>query len=389
MDRPEGLTLSNWIDAPHNRWGFWHVREMTRSARISRGDGPVTALPRDDRSFDDVVFEHEGEQVTWERFLTETYSDALVVIHDAKIVNEWYVDGYGPADTHLLMSCSKSLTATFLGVLVGDGRVDPLATVPGYIPRLRGTAWEGCTVQAVLDMRTGTGFDESDYGDPMSDGRLIEEVSGYRPRTREGLPSDTAAWIEQIENVREHGGVFEYRSILSDVLAWIIQEVTGKPFAVAFSEEVWGRIGAERDADIIVDEAGFPVVEGGICTSARDFARFGLMCLSGGEIGGRRVIPSEWLARLRARDQDLIDAYVATQGLDPAFPDACYHDQWWVLDPDAGIFSGYGINGQQLLIHPPSQTVVAKFSTWPTADSALELQDAGLTALCAYLGSHG
>ncbi|MEX0991729.1 MAG: serine hydrolase [Actinomycetota bacterium] len=385
MDRPEGLTLSNWLDAPYNRWGFWHVRQMTRTARISRGEGPVTHLPRAERSFDDIVVEYEGERFDWDRYLAETFTDALVVIHDGTLIHEWYAGGYGPTDTHLLMSCSKSLTATYLGVLVGDGRVDPLATVPDYIPRLRGTAWEGCIVQSVLDMRAGARFDESDYDNPESDGRLIEEVSGYRPRVREGLPADTAAWIAGIENEREHGGIFEYRSILTDVLAWIIQEVTGEHFATGFSRDVWSRIGAERDADLIVDEAGFPVVEGGISTSARDFARFGLMCLQGGEIDGKRVIPADWLGRLQVRDQDLIDAYIATQGVDPAFPDSFYHDQWWVLDPAAGIYSGYGINGQQLLIHHPSETVVAKFSTWPTADSGLGLQDAGLAAACGRL----
>ena len=32
---------------------------------------------------------------------------------------------------------------------------------------------------------------------------------------------------------------------------------------------------------------------------------------------------------------------------------------------EAGIYSGYGINGQQLFVHHPSNTVIARFSTWP------------------------
>lgn len=382
MERPQGLTTSNWIDAPQNRWGFWHVREMTKTARISRGDGPISDLPRREMVLDDFIVPHEGRELGWGQFLTETYSDAMVVLHAGELVYEWYADGYGPSDTHLLMSCSKSLTATSIGALVGRGVIDVSRAVPAYVARLSGTAWEGCTVQDVLDMRAGTKFDESDYDDAMSDGRLIEEISGYRPRVTAGLAANTEDLIATIENIRPHGSEFEYRSILTDVLAWIVQEVTGEHFATAFSRDIWSQIGAERDAEVIVDDAGFPAAEGGICTTARDFARFGLLALQQGEIDGRRVVPAAWFARLRERDQGLIDAFGVTQEVDPAWPDSCYHDQWWVIDPGQGIFCGYGINGQQLLIHPPSDTVIAKFSTWPTADNALALQDAGLFALC-------
>ena len=387
--RPEGLTLQNWIDAPFNRWGFWHVRELTRSARISRGTGPVTELPADPRPLDDLVIEHDGRSVTWEEWLAATQTDAIAIVREGRLVHEWTTEGYGPADTHLLMSCSKSLTSLCVGSLVADGLIDPQGAVVDHLPQLRGGSLEGATVQHVLDMRTGTAFNEEDYDDPMSDGRLIEEVSGYRPRTIDDLPADTAAWIATLGNDQEHGGPFRYRSILTDVLAWIVQEVTGRPFAEVFAERIWGPIGAERDADLIVDESGFPVVEGGISTTVRDFARVGLMCLQEGEIDGRRVLPAEWLRRLRARDPELIDAYAATQEVEPGFPDSCYHDQWWVADPAAGHFSGYGINGQQLLIHHPSQTVIAKFSTWPNGyiHRTSTLQDAGLLAVCESLES--
>lgn len=385
--RPDGLTLQNWPEAPYNRWGFWHVREMARTARISRGTGSVTDLPRaaSPLDFDQIVVDHEGSSFPWADWLTATQTDAMVVLHEGNLIYEWYIDGYGPTDTHLLMSCSKSLTSLCLGTLVAEDLVDTTKPVTDYIPRLRGTSFDGATVQHVLDMRTGSIFDETDYDDPMSDGHLIEEVSGYRPREHDDLPVDTQAWIAGLQNDREHGGVFEYRSILSDVLAWIIEDITGQPFTQAFSERIWGGIGAERDADVVVDDAGFPAVEGGICTTIRDFARVGLMCLGEGEIDGRRVLPADWFARLREDDQDLLAAYTATHGVDPSWPNARYHDQWWVIDPAIGMYSGYGINGQQLLIHPPSKTVVAKFSTWRTADSGLALQDAGVVAICDLL----
>jgi CubicO group peptidase (beta-lactamase class C family) len=354
---PERLVTSdNWIEGPFNRWGFLHVRELARTARISRGAGPVTELPSDPRDLTGVAV----EGLPLATALDEAYVDGICVVQDGAVVFEHYVDGMRPDDTHLCMSVSKSLTATLIGVLVGEGVLDPAGAVTGYIPLLRGTAWEGCTIQHLLDMRAGTRFDEDDYSDLESDGVLLEFISGYRTHRRPDLPPDTYTWIAGMDNDREHGAPFKYRSILTDVLAWAAASATGTSFPELFSDRIWSRIGAERDADIIVDAAGFPVVEGGICTSLRDLARFGLMHLREGD----GVVPADWIRRVRDPGPELIETF-ADDTILAGFPNACYHDCWWISDPDAGVYSGYGINGQQLLVHHPTRTVIARFSTWP------------------------
>jgi CubicO group peptidase (beta-lactamase class C family) len=343
------VTPDNWIDGPFNRWGFLHVRELARTARISRGDGPVRELPVGDDIGD--------AELT--RALDATYTDGICVVHAGRIVLEHYVDGMRPHDTHLLMSVSKSLTATLIGVLAGEGAVDPGAGVTDYIAELRGTSWDGCTVQHCLDMRAGTKFNEEDYGDGQSDGVLIDEVSGYRTLRTPGLPPDTYTWIKGLPNDGEHGGPFRYRSILTDVLAWVAAEATGTRFPDLLADRLWSRIGAERDAEIIVDAAGFPAAEGGICTTLRDLARVGLQYLEGGD-----VVPDEWRARLRAEDPERRAAFEGDE-VRERFPASSYHDCWWITDAEAGIYSGYGINGQQLFLHHPTDTVIARFSTWP------------------------
>jgi CubicO group peptidase (beta-lactamase class C family) len=362
---PERLvTGDNWIDGPFNRWGFLHVRELARTARISRGDGPVRQLPSAPRpELASVPVTFEGATVPFSDALAQTYTDGICVVQDGQVVFEHYVDGMRPDDTHLLMSVSKSLTATVVGVLVGRGVLDPAADVTDYIAALRGTAWQGCTLQHLLDMRAGTRFDEDDYADPDSDGVLIEYISGYRPNPRTDLAADTYQWIMALDIDRQHGSDFKYRSILTDVLAWAAVEATGIRFPDLFSQLVWSQLGAEQDADIIVDQAGFAVVEGGICTTLRDLARLGLMHLADGRVDDRQVVPAEWIGRLLVRDDELIRAYAPSYQADR--PNACYHDQWWIWDAEQGIYSGSGINGQQLLIHRPTNTVIAKFSSWP------------------------
>jgi CubicO group peptidase (beta-lactamase class C family) len=373
---------SNWIDSPHNRWGFLHVRELTRTARI-RGAGAASPLPRDERSLDTVSFEHDGRTWNLVAMFDATYTDGLMIVHDGAVVFERYGGLMLPDDTHLLMSVSKSLTSTLAGVLVGNGALDTAACVPDYVTSLHGTAWEGCTLQHLLDMRAGTRFDEDDYDNPDSDGRLIEQISGYTSPSRNDLPANTYEWIAQLTNATRHGGQFQYRSILPDVLAWVMTEATGKTFPELFSDHIWSQFAA-HDADVIVDSAGFPVVEGGICTTLEDLTRFGLMWLQRGSFAERQIVPNDWTHRPTTHVPELTDAFSVPRDSQRVGPNACYHDYWWVYDSKAGVYCGLGINGQQLMIHHPSNTVIAKFSTWPKRmDFALaDLTDAGLLAIC-------
>ena len=85
-----------------------------------------------------------------------------------------------PGVPHLLMSVSKSVTSTVVGVLVGRGLLDASALVTEFVPELHGTLLEGATVQHLFDMRAGTRFDE-DYDNPEADVRTYERVYLWRP----------------------------------------------------------------------------------------------------------------------------------------------------------------------------------------------------------------
>jgi CubicO group peptidase (beta-lactamase class C family) len=379
--RRVGLTRVNWLDAPYNRLGFRHVPELTRTAKISRGAGPVVALPRAERALDDFEFEHEGRSLDLRTMLEETCSDGFLVIHDGSVLSEHYFNGMVASDTHLLMSVSKSINAALCGVLRGLGLVTPEDLVTDHIDQLRMTAWEGCTVQHLLDMRVGVrwDFDVDEY--------TILDVSDYRAHTRTDIPADTATWARTVGLAGEHGGPFGYCSLATDVLGWALACAGGAPLPELLSEHLWSAIGAECDAEIMVDAKGFPIIEGGICATLRDVGRFGLMWLQGGSLDRRAIVPGEWAARLLARDQELIDAYGEPSQLGGPGPEAFYHDNWWVWDAERGVHVAVGMNGQSIFVHRPSRTVVAKLSTFPDALDVdrFALQHAGISALCESL----
>ncbi|MGZ4149659.1 MAG: serine hydrolase domain-containing protein [Actinomycetota bacterium] len=360
------VTLDNWQDPPFNRWGFQHIRDLIPTARIPRGDGPVWRLPRAERDLMGATVRAAGRRVRLGRFLDETYTDGFLVVHRGKVVTEAYRNGMAPDTTHLLMSVSKSVTSVVTGSLVAEGLLRPEDLVTDHLPELKRTSFAGCTVRHLLDMRAGTRFDE-DYANIKADVRVYEQIYLWRPRRNRRLPADITAYYATLKNAGPHGGPFDYRSILTDVLAWVIERASGRRFAELASERLWGPMGAEFDAEVTVDGHGNPMADGGVCCTLRDLARFGQLMLQGGRRGRTQVVPKAWIRDILTPDADTVEAFEASEDAHEFPRGAYYRNKWWVLDPHAPIYMGSGINGQTVFVHGPSKTVVAKLSTWPVA----------------------
>ena len=71
------------------------------------------------------IADAEGPSLTLDEFLQRASTDALVVLHDGRIVIERYANDMGPRTPHILMSVSKSLLGLLTGILVSQGKIDP------------------------------------------------------------------------------------------------------------------------------------------------------------------------------------------------------------------------------------------------------------------------
>jgi CubicO group peptidase (beta-lactamase class C family) len=360
------VTLANWQDPPFNRWAFQHIRELIPTARIARAEGPAWPLPRAERDVLGLRFTDSDRELTVAELLDETYTDGFLVLHQGQVVAEHYFNGLAPDVPHLLMSVSKSVTSAVAGVLAGRGELDVSARVEEIVPELGGTSFEGATVQDLLDMRAGTRFDES-YDNPEADVRTYERVYLWRPDDGRPRPADALGYFATLTNDGPHGGPFRYRSILTDVLAWVIERAAGARLHQLIARELWQPMGAEFDAEITVDAHGNPMADGGICATLRDLARFGQLYLQRGRIGGRVIVPGAWIDDTVRGAPDGAQAFVGGDHPPGYLPGAHYRNCWWVRDPGIPFYQASGINGQNVFVHVPSQTVVAKLSTWPTA----------------------
>lgn len=340
-------TLENWLDPDNRAWGFQHVRELVPSSQI-RGCSAPRPLPVNVSDLGPRVV--MAGDVALDDYVTTRDVNGLLVMHRGIVRYETYRHGLAPRTPHLLMSVSKSVTASVAGILVHRGYLATDLRISEIIPGLRGTGWDGATVEDLLDMRAGIAFDESDE-DPESDLFTYEQIYQWRP-LREDLPLDIRDWMAALPADGTHGGPFEYQSIVTDMLAWVLESVTHVRIAELISRLLWRPIGAEEDAYITVDRYGNGQADGGICATLRDIARLGELWRNGGVWDDQEVIPRAWI------EQTLHPAWV------PATSEF-YSRHWWVVDPDRALFAARGYCGQAVYVDTAAELVVAVLSAWP------------------------
>jgi CubicO group peptidase (beta-lactamase class C family) len=363
-DPPYGrvVDLAAWDKGPDNRWAFQHVGEIIPTAVVSRGDGTATTLAVRPSDVTSLRVENGGTEMTVGDVLRSTYTDGLIVLADGEVVHEEYFNGMGPHTRHLLMSVSKSLVGTLVGVFVADGRLDPDSPIVEYLPELRSSpGFADATIRHLLDMTTAIEFSE-EYDDPDSEVAAHERAMGWRGRSpfaERGL----YAFAETIGRAnRSPGAEFHYASINADVLGWLVERVAGRRFVDVMGDVLWSRLGVDHDALLSVDHRGSAVVNGGFCLTLRDLARFGQMVLDDGRANGAQIVPHEWLDDIRHNgDNSLWRPTVYGE----RWPDGWYRSQWYVTGDDHGSMFAIGVNGQHVWIDPATRAVVAKLSSMP------------------------
>ncbi len=360
MTRPAQI---DWDRPPWNRWAFQNMREMLPTTEVWRGLGPVSAFGARGVDLSELaVTSSAGLPTTLESLLNETFTDGFLVIHRGDIIYERYFNDMTPRTLHIAQSVSKSVVGALAGVFVSSGALDPKKPVTDYLPELEVTAWRGATVQQVLDMTTGVVFSE-EYTDPYSEVGQVDVASGWKP-----IPpgSDPAfSWAPDVWQLilrlkktnRPHGAKFVYRSIETDVLAFILERISGQKLADLVSLHIWQKLGCEESASFTVDTAGYALAEGGFNATLRDFGRFGQMMLK----NGSGVVPESWVAETRGN---------VTYGNGDPLPgetpyEGGYHNKFWHESPNTQMMMCLGVFGQMIAIDYASDLVVVKLSSWP------------------------
>lgn len=310
---------------------FSHMGSAFLTAPISRGNGPTsplaygpeTALPPD-----------AG------KWITDRNVTSLLVLKDGEIRYEEYFLGTSAEDLRISWSIAKSYLSALFGVLVQDGTITSLDDpVTKYAPKLKGSAYDGASIRNVLNMASGTTFDE-DYLESGSDINRMGRVVALGGT----LDDFTASFSDRFA---EPGETWQYVSIDTHVIGMVIRGATGRSVPELLSEKIIVPLGLEHDGYYITDGSGVAFVLGGVNLTTRDYARFGQMILQNGTYGGQQIVPSDWVL-------------ASTRPSAPTKPGKIgYGYQWWIpVGAHDGEFLGRGVYGQYLYIDQASGVVI-------------------------------
>ena len=207
---------------------------------------------------------------------------AVVVVHDGRVIAERYAAGIG-VDTPLLgFSLTKAVVNALIGILTQQGLVTP--SMPAPIPEWRAASdpRREIEVEHLMRMTSGLALDETN--------------SGFDPSSRMFLHDDMAGFAVKAAMIAPPGTRWHYSSATTQLLARIVRDAVGGPEqTLAFAwRELFNPLGM-RNVTLEFDGVGTLQGSSWMLASARDWARFGLLYLHDGVVGGKRLLHEDWV----------------------------------------------------------------------------------------------
>jgi len=278
---------------------------------------------------------------------------AVVVVHDGNVIAERYAPGIGIETPLLGFSMTKSVVNALIGILTQQGLVTP--SMPAPIPEWRGAHDPRREIEVEHLMRMTTGLD------------LDETNSGFDPSSRMFLENDTAAYAVNTRMIAPLGTRWRYSSPTTQILARIVRDVAGGPEqTLAFAwRELFNPLGM-RNVTLEFDGAGTLQGSTYMLASARDWAKFGLLYLNDGVVGGKRILHEDWVDFCAAAtlDTDYAAGFWTNRS---EHPNAKARVR---LGMPRDAFFASGDLGQRIVIMPSQKLVVVRLgdSVDPTGD---------------------
>jgi len=324
-------------------------------------DGPIPALLPDIAGPEIVVPTPAGLKAAVDGAFAEPdgkpvrRTHAVVVVHDGRVVAERYADGFGIDTPVHGWSATKSVNNALLGILVRQGKLKMEEPAPVAAWQTSGDPRRAITLDHLLRMESGLAL-----GDSLTASLSTAWDTSARMVFNE---PDMAGFAERAALTAAPGTKWAYANGNPAILARIVRDRVGGHAVdvLRFARrELFGPLGI-RGATLELDATGTPIAGAFLFATPREWARFGMLFLEDGVVGGTRILPEGWV---RYSTTPTPNAFVG------------YGAGWWINQGDsqgarfrrehgmpADAFMALGIYGQTVVAVPAERLVIARFGT--------------------------
>ena len=203
---------------------------------------------------------------------------AVVVMRHGKVIGEMYPKPYAPEYRHTMYSCSKTFVGIAVGLAIEDNRLRLDDRVAAFFPEL---------------LPDSVSKDLAD----MTVRHLLTMASGVKPDWN--MRSRGKEWIRTFlsKPVKEPGTQYAYDSMVSYMLAAVVQKVTGKKLTEYLQERVFTPMNvtewAWEESPEGVNTGGW-----GVHIQPESLAKFGQLILNEGRWESKQLVPAEWIREM-------------------------------------------------------------------------------------------
>ena len=344
----------------------------TREIKASKNPRP---LKRNIKTLPETFF-FEGEEKNLQEYLDYFWSDGMIVLHQNEMVYENYWLGNNENKRHISWSVAKSFISALVGIAYEEGLIDSLDDpVTKYLDDFKETGYDDVTIKDILQMSSGVLFNE-DYADYDSDinrfGRAVATGTSMRD------------FSKTLTREREPGTYMHYVSINTQVLGFLLQEVTNKSISQYLYNKIWNPLGMEDSAYFILDDVKDEFALGGLNATLRDYAKFGLLYLQNGRWNDNQIISKQWIEDSHSTD----GIHLVPGERETSSNPWGYGYQWWVPGFPDTDYTASGVYNQYIYIDPLSEIVIAKTSSNYKYTSELQMSKDMHMAMFRAIANH-
>lgn len=255
---------------------------------------------------------------------------SVLMLRHGKVFAEGYWKPFGPDQLHRMYSVSKTFVSAAIGLLADKGRIsleDRIVTYfPDLLPERVNPYLEQTTIRDMLRMATPYPNGSTYWG---SDQNWIETFF-QAPHGQAVLPA---------------GSRFLYDTSCSYTLGVLVERLTGMPFLEYLKGNMLRELGFSEQAWCVQAPEGYSWGGSGVECTTRDLARFALVFLNGGALGGKRYLSQEYVRQAASKQIDNL----GPEGVDKMHGNGYGYQIWMTYD---GSFSFCGMGGQLAICVP-------------------------------------